>query len=43
MAKAKFLKVISQWPVVVIALGVALSFLWICVLAWLPLHLLNVI
>jgi hypothetical protein len=36
----KLRKFISQWPVSFIALGIALTALWIAIVFWIPLRLL---
>jgi hypothetical protein len=36
----KFQKLIAQWPVSVVALGIVLTIIWIAIIAWLPLRLL---
>jgi hypothetical protein len=41
--KGKLSMIMAQWPVVIIALGITLTFVWVCVLVWLLLRLLNIL
>jgi hypothetical protein len=44
MALGKILmKITEQWPVALIVVGVALTLVWLAVLIWVPLHLLQVV
>jgi len=36
----KFRKILAQWPIGLVALGVALTLIWIALFAWYPLRLL---
>jgi len=35
--------IIARWPVVIIAFGITLTVIWICVLVWFPLRLLDIL
>jgi hypothetical protein len=43
MPKNNILTIMARWPVAIIALGIALTVIWICVLIWLPLRLLDIL
>jgi hypothetical protein len=37
--RKKFGAIVAQWPVVIVATGLALTVIWIALLIWLPLRL----
>jgi hypothetical protein len=41
--KNKLTKIIDQWPLVLIIFGGALTLVWLAVLIWLPLRLLQAV
>jgi hypothetical protein len=43
MALKKKTTIIARWPVAIIAFGITLTVIWICVLVWLPLWLLDML
>jgi len=42
-SEKKPLTILTQWPLLIIALGVTLTLMWVAALVWLSLRLINVL
>ena len=38
-ANGKIYRLVSQWPISIVAIGIALTLIWIAMIAWIPLRL----
>jgi len=41
ISKDKLVAIVAHWPVIIVMLGIALTFIWMAALVWLPLRLLG--